>query len=150
MGRRGLIAVLIGALVLGCGGQTSSAPPSAAPSEAPSGAAGDVIRLNPAPAGIGCDAMAPQYRRVTFHIDIAAPDQVTAVADTGVALKTFWAEGFQGGTAADAVVRDQLGAVIVVDGDVLDIPDGAWPRLHGYFVCPSTDALYVLVDDAAG
>ena len=32
-------------------------------------------------------------------------------------------------------------------GDVLDIPDVEWPRLAGYFVCPSTDALYILAED---
>lgn len=33
------------------------------------------------------------------------------------------------------------------DGEVLEMPQGAFPRLKGYFVCPSTDAVYVLLQD---
>ena len=146
MFRRAAIAMLIGAMVLGCGPQGPIVPSIDLPS--PSAPAGGAIRLNPAPADLGCDAVPAQYNSVTFRIDVAAADQVTATTDTGKTLRTFWAAGFQGGAADDPVVRDQLGAVIAADGDVLEIPSGAWPRLHGYFVCPSTDALYVLVDDA--
>jgi hypothetical protein len=46
-------------------------------------------------------------------------------------------------------VRDPAGQVIAADGEALPIPEGAWPRLHGYFVCPSADALYVLLQDPA-
>jgi hypothetical protein len=36
---------------------------------------------------------------------------------------------------------------VAKDGDELDVPEGAFPRLKGYFVCPSQDALYVLLQD---
>jgi hypothetical protein len=61
-----------------------------------------------------------------------------------VTLKTFWSDGFIGG-ASD--VTDSSGQVVVRDGEVLEMPQGAFPRLKGYFVCPSRDALYVLSQD---
>lgn len=137
---------VLGAIMAGCG---SPAPAPATGSASATAAAGGVIRLSPAPDNMGCDAMAPPYRSVTFRIDVDAADQVTAETDIGTTLRTFWAAGFQGGGADDPVVRDPLGRVVVEAGDVLPIPDGAWPRLHGYFVCPSADALYVLLEDAA-
>jgi hypothetical protein len=88
--------------------------------------------------------MAVPYGSVTFKIDPAAADPVTATTDQGTSLKTFWSVGFVGG-AAD--VQDPSGQVVAKDGDVLDIPEGAFPRLKGYFVCPSADALYVLLAD---
>jgi hypothetical protein len=89
------------------------------------------------------------YREVTFRIDPAATDQVTALADMGTVLRTFWSAGFRGGSAAEKAVFDPAGAAVVTDGEVLAIPQGAFPRLHGYFVCPSPDALYVLIADPA-
>ena len=41
------------------------------------------------------------------------------------------------------------GQIVAADGDVLTIPEGEWPRHKGYFVCPSADALYVLLADPA-
>jgi hypothetical protein len=77
--------------------------------------------------------------------DPGAADPVTAVSDQGRALKTFWAAGFVAGTPDDPVVRDPDGEVVAQDGDVLEIPEAAFPELKGHFVCPSEDALYVLV-----
>ena len=105
----------------------------------------ETIVLRPAPFGLGCDAIPAPYRRVTFRIDPAAADQVWAVADTGATLPTYWEAGFVGGTTSDPVVRDPEGKVILRDGDTLAIPVSAWPDLHGYFVCPSQSALYVLL-----
>jgi hypothetical protein len=135
-----------------CSGSTPGAPSgSVAPSTAAASpstppAAGE-IQLRLAPANLGCDAMLPPYKSATFRIDATAIDQVSAVADTGTQLRTLWSAGFQGGSADERVVRDSSGQVVATDGEVLTIPDGAWPRLHGYFVCPSADALYILVPD---
>ena len=148
MRRRSIAILVIAGAVTGCiGGSTPSAAPSVAPpSEAPSGESpsGGGVVLQPAPADLGCDTMAVQYRSVTFKIDPAAADPVTATTDGGATLKTFWSVGFVG-AAAD--VQDPSGQVVAKDGDVLEIPGDAFPRLKGYFVCPSSEALYVLLQD---
>ena len=149
---RSIAIVVIAWVVVGCIGTSSpsAAPsvttPSDAPSAAPSGESpsGGGLVLQPAPANLGCDTMAVQYRSVTFKVDPAAADPVTATTDGGATLKTFWSVGFVGG-AAD--VQDPNGQVVAKDGDVLEIPQDAFPRLKGYFVCPSSEALYVLLQD---
>ena len=150
---RSFAILVIAGVVAGCIGASSpsAAPSVAAPSVAPSGEApsgeapsGGGLVLQPAPANLGCDTMAVPYRSVTFKIDPAAADPVTATTDGGATLKTFWSVGFVGG-AAD--VQDPNGQVVAKDGDVLEIPQDAFPRLKGYFVCPSSDALYVLLQD---
>jgi hypothetical protein len=137
-----LIAAL---MVLAC----SQAP--ATPSAQPSAPAAAAPVLRPAPANLGCDAMGVSYRSARIEIDGAAADPVTAVTDDGKSLRTYWSQGFSLGLANDAVadwvVRDPAGQVIAGDGETVDIPEGAWPRLHGYFVCPSTDSLYILLQD---
>jgi len=141
------LLLLVAALTLAaCTGATPSPTPSVPSSPAPSPTP-DGFGLRPAPADLGCDAMRPPYESVTFRIDPSAEDSVTAVADTGAVLRTYWSAGFRGGTSADPVVRDADGQEVVSNGDVLDIPDAGWPRLAGYFVCPSTDALYILAED---
>jgi hypothetical protein len=139
--RRALSMLAIAALALGCAGPT-------APTSSP-GASTVPIVLRPAPADLGCDAMRPAYDVVTFHIDPAGEEQVFATTDTGLALLTYWSAGFVPGSSDDPTVRDPAGQVVARDGDVLPIPPAAWPRLHGYFVCPSTDAVYVLIEDPA-
>ena len=146
-GRSIAILVIAGA-VAGCIGSStpsaapSEAPPSGAPSDAPPSGAG--VTLQPAPADLGCDTVAPQYSSVTFHIDASAAADVTARTNAGATLKTFWSVGFVGGTTD---VKDPSGQVVVKDGEVLEMPQGAFPRLKGYFVCPSADAVYVLLQD---
>jgi hypothetical protein len=103
--------------------------------------------LRVAPANLGCDAQVPPYGSVTFKIEVTAPEQVVALADNGASLSTSWSAGFVGGSSDDLVVRDPAGSVVVRDGEVLIIPDRAWPRLAGYFVCPSSTALCVLLVD---
>ena len=125
----------------------ASAPAASAPAASAPVASGAEIQLQPAPANLGCDTMAVDYREVTFQIDPAAAEQVTALANTGTVLHTFWAAGFSGGSAADKTVLDPTGAVVATNGDKLAIPEGAFPRLNGYFVCPSPDALYILATD---
>ncbi len=136
-------ALVIGAAVglAGCGGW--------APYPEPTGPAGDgVIELSRAPDDLGCDAIGVPYRSVTFVIDPAAGQDVTVQTDIGSSLATAWQAGFVGGPAADRTVLDASGAVVARDGDVLEIPDDAWPNLHGYFVCPSQSVLYVFDEPA--
>jgi hypothetical protein len=151
MRSRSIAILVLAGVVAGCSGASPSAAPSVtAPSEATSDApsgespSGATVVLQPAPANLGCDTMAPPYSSVTFHIDPTAAEAVTATTNAGATLKTFWSPGFVGG-AAD--VQDPNGQVVVKDGDVLEIPGDAFPRLKGYFVCPSPDALYVLLQD---
>ena len=138
--------VLVSLVLAACGSTATPSPSSPSPSPLPSVTG---FGLRPAPADLGCDAMRPPYDEVTFRIDPTAPDAVTAVADTGETLLTYWSEGFRGGTSADPVVRDPQGQAVVSDGDVLEMPSADWPRLGAYFVCPSTDALYILIGDPA-
>jgi hypothetical protein len=128
-------AVAILCLVLAACGE-------ATPSES-SGA----VELARAPADLGCDAVPPPYSQAVFHMDVTADEPVWADADAGVHLRTFWSAGFRGPSPSDPVVRDPAGKRVVADGDLLVIPEGDWPRIEGYFVCPSTDALYVLLTD---
>lgn len=128
---------------------TAVAPSSAAaPSSSASATSGGTpLVLNEAPANMGCDTIGIDYKSVTFDIDPDAMDHVTAETDTGVTLKTYWSAGFQPGTSEDLVVRDPTGAVVVNNGAVLQVPAGAYPRLHGYFVCLAPDKLFVLLTD---
>ena len=121
----------------------SSSSTQATAATASAAAASSRIVLHQAPANLGCDSIGVEYRGVTFHIDPAATEPVSAVADTGVSLVTYWSAGFHAGTAAERVVRDPAGQVVVADGDTLAVGQ----RLHGYFVCLAPDALYVLLAD---
>ena len=138
--------IAVALLVAGCAAGAPATPSTTAvPASAP--ASGAEIALQPAPANMGCDTIGVDYREVTFQIDPAAAEQVTALASTGSVLHTFWATGFRGGSAADKTVLDPTGAVVATNGEKLAIPAGAFPRLKGYFVCPSPDALYILAAD---
>ena len=141
-----LMAVAVLAAACASPAAPSANPPSVqSPGPSQSAAAG-TITLRVAPADLGCDAMPVEYRRVTFQIDPAAEEPVVAQSDTGKSLPTFWSAGFAGSAEALAVT-DPSGQVVAADGETLEIAEGALPRLHGYFVCPSTDALYVLLQD---
>lgn len=147
-----LVSLLLASVALAaCGGAASPSPvPSGSPAPVPSASPspdGAGFALNESPAGLGCDAMRPPYDEIVFRIDPDADEPVTAIADTGAVLKTYWSVGFVGGTAQDPVVRDAQGDVVLSDGDRLAVPEAEWPRLHGYFVCPSNDAVYVLEVD---
>ena len=82
---------------------------------------------------------------VTFKIDPLAPEPVLAIDARGTALRVWWPTGFLPGTAADPVVRDQAGQVVVYNGKRLAIPKDGFPKLHGYSVCFG-DGIYVLLD----
>ena len=152
-----LTAALVASAV-GCGiggasspavGESPTAPAgSASPALDPS-APGAAFQLNVAPANLGCDTIGVSYRSATIRFTSAGPEQVSAVTDGGVRLKTFWSEGFVGGPLEDPSVLDPEGRVVARDGEVVAIPEGARPRLNGYFVCPSPDALYILLTDPA-
>ncbi len=145
--------IVLAAALAACGATTPSPSPTStpgptnAPTSTPGGSAdpSKTIVLRLAQANTACDAIGVDYRKVTFRIDPSASDQVTAIADTGKALSTYWVAGFQPGTAAERVIRDPAGQVVATDGEVLAIPEGAWPNLHGHMVCPTPDALYVLL-----
>lgn len=101
------------------------------------------ITLNLASGDVGCDTIRMQYRSIVIHIDPTAADPVWAITDTGVRLRTFWSSEFRGGTSLDPVVYDAGGVVVARDGTTIEIPEGAWPNLAGYFVCPGPDSMYV-------
>lgn len=142
---RPLITVLVLAAItfVGC-----AVEPTPAPTSAPSGPV-IALQLRRAPANLGCDAIRAPYDQATIRIDPTADEQVTAVADTGAILRTFWSNGFIAGTDRNPVVIGPDGTVVARDGDVLVVPEREWPRLGGYFVCASTDALYILDADPA-
>ena len=135
---------LILCLPLAACATTASAPPSATSTAvATTTAATSGIVLRPAPDNLGCDSIGLDYTSVTFRIDPAAAEAVSAVTDKGVSMMTYWAVGFVPGTATERVVRDPQGQVVVADGDVLPVGQ----RLKGYFVCFAPTKLYVLLTD---
>jgi hypothetical protein len=129
------------------GTMAPSAPSTPSGTSAPSASSATTVVLHEAPANLGCDAIGIDYTSMTFRIDPAAAEQVSAETDTGVTLVTYWAAGFQPGTDTERVVRDPAGKTVVTDGDVLQVPPAAYPRLGGYFVCLAPDKLYVLLAD---
>ena len=137
-GPRMLLLVIGVVAIAACGGP-------AAPST--SAAAGMPLRV--VQGDSGCDTIGIDYTSATFQIDPTAADPVTALTDKGVSLRTFWSPGFVGGPPDDPVVRDPAGQVVAADGDVIPVPDGAYPRLKGYFVCLAPDALYIYLADPA-
>lgn len=138
---RHLLWLILCSALAACASNTAPSPGPTVQPATPS--LSSAIVLRPAPADLGCDSIGVEYQSVTFHIDPAATEPVGAVTDTGVSLVTHWAAGFRAGTAAERVVRDPAGQVVVADGDVLKVGQ----RLHGYFVCLSHSALYVLLTD---
>ena len=101
------------------------------------------IALHETPDNLGCDSIGIDYTTMTFHIEPAAAEQVSATTDTGVSLVTYWPAGFKAGTAAERTVRDAAGKVVARDGEVLQ----AGQNLHGYGVCLSTSKLDVMLTE---
>ena len=120
---------------------STTATPMAEPTASPSSAPGFVLRAGTATGG--CDAIGVEYQGLTWRIDPAADEPVTAITNTGVTLLTYWAPGFTAGTADERVIRDPAGVVVVRDGDGLRVGD----RLAGYFVCLGPQHLYVFTQD---
>jgi hypothetical protein len=75
-----------------------------------------------------------------FRIDPLAEEHVVAIAEDGRTYLVGWAPGVEAGTITDPVVRDPNGVVVARDGDVI-----VEPLLHGYPVCATGSALYVLL-----
>jgi len=139
----GILAVVAGA----CGGGASTAPTT--PGSSPTAAPGALV-LDRAPDSTACDAIGVDYTSVTFHIDVTATPQIWAVADTGASLLVRWVSAFGAGTGTEPTVVDGSGAVILEDGDTLDLPEAGWPDLHGHMVCPGPSSLTVLDEAPAG
>jgi hypothetical protein len=154
--RAGPVLSIVAMLTLaGCAGAPGSAPSSAAPRSALTSAPPAAIVLRQVPANTACDSIGwpdniEPFRDVTFRIDPTATEHVFAVSNTGIALVTEWAAGFEGGTTLDPVVRDAEGQVVLEDGDVLNLPAGTMPRLAGYPVCLTPTTLTVMLDAPGG
>jgi hypothetical protein len=125
---------------------TAAASATTAPSPAPTPRA---IALREAPANLGCDAIGVDYTRMTFRIDPGAAEQVIAATDTSAQLLTYWSPGFRQAPGGERAIVDPAGKVVVTDGQVLEKPAAAYPRLAGYFVCLAPTAIYVLLTDPA-
>lgn len=80
---------------------------------------------------------------VTFRIDPAASEPVTALGSDGRTLHVRWPVGFYGGTTTDPVVRDAYGRVVARDGEQLNNPQEGFPDLHGYSACFGGDTLWI-------
>jgi hypothetical protein len=102
-------------------------------------------------ANVGCDSVGwpeeiAEYSTLTFRMDADDPGYVTARSDTGARLEVLW-EGDDFQIGSDSVL-DADGAVVVEDGDTIDVPsDGAFPRLGDYSVCLNPQRLIVFVPD---
>ncbi len=116
---------------------SDTAPDSASPIPSP----GFALRAGTATGG--CDAIGVEYQSLTWQIDPAAEEQVTALTNTGVTLRTSWAPGFTAGIGDERVIRDPAGVIVVRDGDQLRVGD----RLAGYYICLGPEALWVFTQD---
>ena len=100
---------------------------------------------------VGCDSVGwpedvPQFSTLTFRMDAEDPGYVTARSDTGARLEVLW-EGDQFQVGADGVL-DADGAVVVEDGDAVDVPsDGSLPKLGDYSLCFNPQRLIVFIPD---
>jgi hypothetical protein len=131
--------LLVGACLAlwACNGSSTSPASTPSPSTTATAAASSTsIVLHETPDNLGCDSIAIDYKTVTFHIDPAAAEQVSAMTDTGVSLVTYWPVGF---TAGEGVVRDAAGAAVATDGEVYQGPQS----LHGYYVCGGPATFHV-------
>lgn len=86
-----------------------------------------------------CPAGALPELPATFRIDPSAQEQVVVIGRDGRRYLVWWAPGFVAGDAADPAIRDPNGTVVARDGELLE-----GPRLHGYTVCGTSDAIYIL------
>jgi hypothetical protein len=136
------------AIVLGACSGGASTSPTATPGSSPT-PGGAVLVLDRTPDDTGCDTIGINYTSVTFHIDLTASPQIWAEADTGVLLTVKWDSTFQAGTGAEPTVVDGSGAVVLQDGDILDVPEGAYPELKGHFVCTGEHGLTIF-DEGIG
>ena len=146
MRRQMFSMVVLGVVLAACsaGASSGTAPtpsPTAEPAASPSPVPGFVLHTGPATGG--CDAIGLEYQSLTWRIDPAAEEAVTGITNTGGTVLTTWAPGFTAGTAAERVIRDPAGVIVVRDGDQLRVGD----RLAGYYVCLGTETLSVFTRD---
>jgi hypothetical protein len=142
-------AALLGSAA--CAGAATPTP--SAPTSVPltSSATAAMIVLDRAPADLGCDAIGwpgevEPFSSLTFRVDPAAANHVTAESDTGVALVVEWVPGFEGGTADERVVRDPEGQVVLRDGETVEVPSAANPELHGHPLCLTPTSVSVMLE----
>jgi hypothetical protein len=143
--RVAFLALMTTLALAACAGSSSPSPTTGVPSEGPSavpGGASEIV-LERMPGNAACDAIGVGYRSVTFFIDPTAHPNVWAVTDQGARLAVLWDASFVGGPVLDPSVKDKTGAIVVRNRDVLAIPQGAWPNLHGHFACPGVSSLWV-------
>ena len=147
-----ILTAVLGVALAACSGgasPTTSPPASVVPSPStplPTASAGPSpgFVLHAGSATGGCDAIGLEYQSLTWRIDPAADEPVTALTNTGDTLLTRWAPGFTAGTADERVIRDPQGVIVVRDGDQLRVGD----RLNGvYLVCLGPANLSVFTQD---
>jgi hypothetical protein len=80
---------------------------------------------------IGSDAIGVDYKSATIKIDAASDPDVRAETDTGKKLAIDWTAGFSATDGSTPVIQGPKGAEVARDGTVIDVPDGAYPRLVG-------------------
>jgi hypothetical protein len=147
-GRRLFGGIVLGAVLLGCGSSASPSPSVAPPSAAggPPVASGTGIMLDRT-APIACDAVGVDYTSATIRIDPASDPDVWAETDAAKKLAVKWTDGFKATNGSPPTIVGPKGEEVAHDGTKVDVPAAAYPRLAGYFVCLSSDALYVLETD---
>ena len=124
-----------------CTGSSTSPAATSTPSPTATSTSAAIV-LHETPENLGCDSIGIDYRTMTFHIDPAAAEPVSATTDTGVTLVTYWPAGF----TADDAVRDAAGNVVVTEGKVLE----AGQPLDGFYVCLAPTNLYVMLTKPGG
>jgi hypothetical protein len=122
-------------------------------SAAPVAGSPPAFALNRAPADLGCDSIGwpddvPPFHALTFKIDPAADEPVSARSDTGVELETWWVPGFEPGESSERVVRGPDGQVVARDGEVVVLPPRQNAKLHGYPLCVTPTTLSVMLPNS--
>jgi hypothetical protein len=137
-----VVSVLAGAAIVGCA--RAPAPivteSPASPSTGATAAAIELQRLAP---NTGCDTIGVDYRTVAIRIDPASNPQVWAETDTGLRLVIRWSNGFTARGGAEPVILGPDGLVVAANGTNISSPEGRFPELAGYFVCPGTTSIGV-------
>jgi hypothetical protein len=139
-----LALIVVVAVAASCATPPTSGASATAGASA-GGSAGAPILLQRLAPQTGCDAIGVDYRKITIRIDPSAEIQVWADTDKGTQLAIRWAEGFTA-EGTPPVIRGPKGEEVARDGTVLEIPDGAYPRLAGYFVCPGVNSVGVYAE----
>lgn len=142
MTARSMLLLVLFLFVAACATPASTTRQDATPaaSTGTASAAPAEIVLRPAPENLGCDSIGIDYGSLTFQIDPAAAEQVSALTNTGVVLRTYWEAGFHPGTGTERVIIDPAGQIAVTDGDVLQVGE----PLGGYHVCLGPETIHVL------